>query len=195
VYLRPFRLADRPVTNASTSRFSTAGGYRDAAPWLSEGWRAVQERGWPGAAVLGARGRRLVDADAERLRALDPHAPVTHVSYYEADAYARWRGARLPTEQEWEHAAADAPVRGNFQDDGVFSSAPAPGPTAPDAQMFGDVWEWTQSAYAALPGYRRAGRGRASTTPSSWKLPRTGASAAACSHSCSVGRRAPRQRA
>jgi formylglycine-generating enzyme required for sulfatase activity len=78
------------------------------------------------------------------------------VSYFEADAYARWRGARLPIEQEWEHAAADAPVRGNFQDAGVFH--PLPGRPGEDgiAQLFGDVWEWTQSAYSAYPGFQPA---------------------------------------
>ena len=83
------------------------------------------------------------------LRRLDPPAPVVHLSYYEADAYARWRGSRLPTEQEWERAAADVPVDGNFQERGVFH------PLAGGAglQLFGDAWEWTQSAYAPYPGF------------------------------------------
>ena len=78
------------------------------------------------------------------------------MSYYEADAYARWRGARLPTEHEWEHAAAGAPVRGNFQDTGVFHPLPGCRPSRRPCQMFGDVWEWTQSAYTPYPGYRPA---------------------------------------
>jgi ergothioneine biosynthesis protein EgtB len=144
------------VTNGEYLAFLDAGGYRDAAPWLSEGWRTVQERGWQAPLywerVDGAWWMQTLSGFVP----LDPHAPVTHVSYYEADAYARWRGARLPTEQEWEHAAADAPVRGNFQDDGVFHPLPAPPADGADAQMFGDVWEWTQSAYAPYPGYRPA---------------------------------------
>jgi ergothioneine biosynthesis protein EgtB len=157
VYLRPFRVADRLVTNGEYLEFVDAGGYRDAAPWLSEGWRAVQERGWQAPLYW----ERVDDAwwtqTLSGFLLLDPHAPVAHVSYFEADAYARWRGARLPSEPEWEHAAADAPVLGNFQDGGVFHPLPA----ALDddrtlVQMFGDVWEWTQSAYAPYPGYRPA---------------------------------------
>jgi ergothioneine biosynthesis protein EgtB len=153
VFLRPFRLGDRLVTNGEYLEFIEAGGYRDATPWLSEGWRTVQERAWQAPLywehVDGAWWTQTLSG----FLPLDPHGPVTHVSYYEADAYARWRGARLPSEPEWEHAAADAPVRGNFQDTGVFHPLPAAAEGGL-GQIFGDAWEWTQSAYAPYPGYR-----------------------------------------
>jgi ergothioneine biosynthesis protein EgtB len=156
VYLRPFRIGDRLVTSGEYLEFVDAGGYRDAAPWLSEGWRAVQERGWQAPLYW----ERVDDAwwtqTLSGFLPLDPHAPVAHVSYFEADAYARWRGARLPSEPEWEHAATDAPVVGNFQDAGVFHPLPSPATDGALAQVFGDVWEWTQSAYAPYPGYRAA---------------------------------------
>jgi ergothioneine biosynthesis protein EgtB len=81
---------------------------------------------------------------------------VTHVSWFEADAYARWRGVRLATEAEWEHAARDLPITGNFQETGLYHSLPAPGANGDLQQMFGDVWEWTQSPYTPYPGYRPA---------------------------------------
>ena len=155
VYLRPFRLGDRLVTNGEYLEFIEAGGYRDAAPWLSEGWRTVQERGWQAPLYWEHIDGAWWTQTLSGFLPLDLHGPLSHVSYYEADAYARWRGARLPSEQEWEHAAADAPVRGNFQDTGAFHPLPATGKEGL-AQLFGDVWEWTQSAYAPYPGYRPA---------------------------------------
>jgi ergothioneine biosynthesis protein EgtB len=154
VYLRPFRLADRPITNREFLEFVDAGGYRDAAPWLSEGWRTVQERGWCAPLYWERVDSSWFMQTLSGFLPLDLHAPVTHVSYFEADAYARWRGRRLPTEQEWEHAATALPVRGNFQDDGLFHPQPASSGDDGPRQMFGDVWEWTQSAYAPYPGYR-----------------------------------------
>jgi ergothioneine biosynthesis protein EgtB len=157
VHLRAFRLADRLVTNGEYLQFVDAGGYRTAAHWLSEGWRTVQERGWSAPLYWEFRDGAWWTQTLSGPLPVDPHAPVTHVSYLEADAYARWRGARLPTEPEWEHGAAGAPVRGNLQEAGIFH--PLPGPAAGDhalAQLFGDAWEWTQSAYAPYPGYRTA---------------------------------------
>ena len=158
VLLHPHSLADRPITNAEWQAFLDDGGYRDPALWLSDGWAWVQrdgieaplywrrdgEGGWLGFALDG-------------LQPLHPAAPVSHISYYEADAFARWAGARLPTEAEWESAAAaHDPESGNQLD--------AAGPVRPRAardsaglrQMFGDVWEWTGSAYLAYPGFRPA---------------------------------------
>jgi ergothioneine biosynthesis protein EgtB len=154
VYLRPFRLADRPVTSGEYLHFIDAGGYDTATLWLSEGWRAVQEHAWRAPLYWERRDGAWFTQTLSGLLPLDSHAPVTHVSYFEADAYARWRGVRLPTEQEWEHAATAAPIVGNFQDSGVFHPLPAAGHDGALAQLFGDVWEWTRSAYAPYPGYR-----------------------------------------
>jgi ergothioneine biosynthesis protein EgtB len=156
VYLSPFRLADRPVTSGEYLEFVEAGGYHTAAPWLSEGWRVARERGWTAPLYWEQRDGAWWTQTLSGPRPLDPHAPVVHVSYFEADAYARWRGRRLPTEAEWEHAAAGAPVHGNLQETGVFHPLPEAAATGPLAQLFGDVWEWTQSAYAPYPGYRAA---------------------------------------
>jgi ergothioneine biosynthesis protein EgtB len=154
VYLQPFRIADRLVTNGEYLEFIDAGGYRTAPLWLSEGWRTVQERGWQAPLYWEHRDGAWWTQTLSGLLPLDPYGPLAHVSYFEADAYARWRGLRLPTEQEWEHAAAGEPIRGNFQEAGVFH--PVPLPATGGGQMFGDVWEWTQSAYAPYPGYRTA---------------------------------------
>jgi ergothioneine biosynthesis protein EgtB len=134
------------------------GGYRDAAVWLADGWEKIRSAGW---------NRPLCwSADLEReftlggWRPIDPHAPACHVSYYEADAFARWAGARLPTEVEWELAAADAPVEGNLLDAGFIQPAPAPLPPrdgTPVAQgirqLWGDVWEWCASSYGPYAGF------------------------------------------
>ena len=152
VLLQPHALANRPVSNAEFRDFIDDGGYRTPALWLSEGWARAQAEGWHAPLYWDDD-----HAHAFTLRgicAIDPHAPVVHVSYYEADAYARWAGARLPTEAEWEHAAATRPMRGNFVEADVLQ------PTAPVSndrelqQMFGDVWEWTASAYTPYPGFR-----------------------------------------
>jgi ergothioneine biosynthesis protein EgtB len=155
VFLRPFHIADRPVTNGEFLAFMEAGGYREPTLWLSEGWRTVQERSWQ-APLYWERADGAWSAQTlSGLLPIDPHAAVTHVSYYEADAYARWRGTRLPLEQEWEHAAAGVAIGGNLQESGIFHPLSAPAAEGL-AQVFGDVWEWTQSAYAPYPGYRAA---------------------------------------
>ena len=151
--LGPYQLATRLVTNAEYLEFVDAGGYRDWRWWTAEGWRLVGERGWQ--APLYWR-HEDDDWDVYTFAGavpLDPAAPVTHVSWFEADAYARWRGVRLPTETEWEHAAGDLPITGNFQDAGIYQPLPS-GDGSDLRQMFGDAWEWTQSAYLPYPGYR-----------------------------------------
>jgi ergothioneine biosynthesis protein EgtB len=155
-YLGRRALASRPVTNGEFAAFIADGGYRRPELWLSEGWD------WRNANAVDAPLYWEGDGAARRafsLRGvlpLQPSAPVCHVNLFEADAYARWAGARLPTEAEWEHAAAQAPIDGHFADDGVFDPRPAPAAGARLAQLFGDVWEWTQSAYAPYPGFRPA---------------------------------------
>jgi ergothioneine biosynthesis protein EgtB len=150
--IRDLELASRPVTNAEFRNFIDAGGYRDAALWLSDGWGWVQQEGID---------RPLYwDEPLEReftlsgWQPVDPHAPVCHVSLYEADAYARWAEARLPTEFEWETAAARVTIDGNFADSGVLRPLPSRENGDKLHQVFGDVWEWTASSYAPYPGFQ-----------------------------------------
>jgi ergothioneine biosynthesis protein EgtB len=125
------------------------GAYRDPALWLSDGWSTVNERGWTRPLYWSEDLGHEFTLGGER--AIDPNAPVTHVSFYEADAYARWAGARLPTEEEWEDAAAGRPVAGNFVESRYWQPVPA---TGGNEQFFGDNWEWTASSYAPYPGFR-----------------------------------------
>jgi len=152
-FVEPFRLADRLVTNGEYQAFIDAGGYRDPALWLSDGWAQVQSQGWRAPLYWEELDGQWHETTLGGRRALNPAAPVCHVSYFEADAYARWAGRRLPTEFEWEHAAAGRPVHGHFADDGRLHPQPASG-EGPLEQLFGDCWEWTASAYLPYPRYR-----------------------------------------
>ncbi len=153
VFTRAYALAQRPVSNREYRGFIDDGGYRTASLWLSEAWARIQSDGWA---------RPLYwSEDCEQqftlagLRDIDPHAPVCHLSYYEADAFARWAGARLPTEAEWERAAGTTQpsAHDNFiERDALHPQAAHTGDGL--RQLFGDVWEWTSSAYTAYPGYR-----------------------------------------
>jgi ergothioneine biosynthesis protein EgtB len=154
-FLEPFRLARRGVTAGEYLRFVEDGAYRQPELWLSDGWTAVQERGWtaPQYWDLGSDGWSEFTLEGTQPIRLD--APVSHVSYYEAEAFARWAGARLPTEAEWETMAAGCPIAGNFLESGALGPRRADGDAAgPPAQMFGDVWEWTASAYLPYPRFR-----------------------------------------
>jgi ergothioneine biosynthesis protein EgtB len=153
-WLAAFELASRPVTNREYLTFLEAGGYDAPEPWLAEGWDAVRREDWRAPAYWERLDGAWLEYTLGGLRPLDLDAPVCHVSYYEADAYARWAGARLPEEAEWEVAAATASGFGHFADDGVLHPAPAPPAGPAPAQLLGDVWEWTRSAYAPYPGYR-----------------------------------------
>ena len=155
VWLEPFELADRLVTNAEWLAFMADGGYRRPELWLSEGWAVCRAEGWD-APLYWREGEDGWSAmTLHGLRPLDPAAPVAHVSFYEAEAYAAWAGARLPTEAEWEHAAQDMPIAGNFLGSGRLEPV-APPPGAGLRQMFGDLWSWTRSAYQPYPGFRPA---------------------------------------
>ena len=145
--LQPHALADRLVTNGEWLDFMRDGGYRSAALWLADGWGAVKTQSWDAPLYWEPRDGGWLQMCLYGLQPVDPAAPVTNVSYYEADAYARWSGKRLPTEFEWEHAAAGKPVVEPAH------LAPVAG-TAGDPQLYGQVWQWTQSAYLAYPGYK-----------------------------------------
>jgi len=148
--LIPYRLSNVLVTNGEWMEFIEAGGYREEKHWLSDGWQYGQANDWQAPLYWEKREGQWWSMTLSGMQPLDPHAPVAHVSFYEADAFARFRGKRLPTEFEWEHAAASLdPATGNFRESGLLRPA-----SSPDTQMFGDVWEWTASAYAPYPGYR-----------------------------------------
>jgi ergothioneine biosynthesis protein EgtB len=169
VYLRPYALANRLVTHGEWAEFIADGGYAEPRWWLSAGWDWVQAQGigaplyWHADSAVAGRWHCYT---LHGLVPLDPHTPVTHISLYEADAYARWRsasdagcrGARLPTEAEWEHAAAPLEATGLAQGNFAESRALHPMPVSADApglvQLYGDCWEWTASSYSPYPGYR-----------------------------------------
>jgi ergothioneine biosynthesis protein EgtB len=156
VWLEPYRLATGLVTCGDWLEFMAAGGYAEPGVWLSDGWAQVQANGWQAPLYWW----REDDGEWRHYtlygpRRVHPAEPVCHVSFYEADAFARWSGARLPTELEWEVAARAQPLTGTFQEAGVFH--PRPAATGEGlAQVYGEVWQWTASPYVGYPGYRPA---------------------------------------
>jgi ergothioneine biosynthesis protein EgtB len=154
VYLEAFELANRPVSCGEYVQFINDGGYRRPELWLSDGWDTCQREGWRAPLYWKQAGNDWALMTLSGRRKVDPREPVCHVSYYEADAFARWAGARLPREEEWELAATGQGVRGNFLESGRFHPAPGAAFTgSKPQQLFGDVWEWTSSPYLAYPGY------------------------------------------
>jgi ergothioneine biosynthesis protein EgtB len=155
VYLEDFRLASRLTTNGEFLEFMEDGGYQRPELWLSDGWDAVQANHWE-APLYWERGQSgWTNFTMGGVRDVRPAEPVCHVSFYEADAFARWAGARLPREAEWEIAARELPVEGNLMESRRFQPLPARA-GAQLTQMYGDVWEWTASPYAPYPGFRPA---------------------------------------
>ncbi len=158
--LRDYSLQNRLVTNREYLAFIDDGGYLKPESWLSMGWGAVQENEWSAPLYWIRKDDGWFEFTLSGVRPLDLDAPVCHVSYFEADAYARWSGNRLPTEFEWENAASGVEIDGNFADSLTFHPVAASDSGASNSagatpkQLFGDVWEWTSSAYAAYPGYQ-----------------------------------------
>jgi ergothioneine biosynthesis protein EgtB len=153
VLLAPFRLADRPVVNFEWLQFMEDGGYDAPSLWLSDGWTIVNRERWLAPLYWEQCDGQWFCMTLEGLQPVDPAAPVTHVSYFEAQAFAQWAAGRLPTEFEWEAAAQTTSREAND----LGSDALRPLPASSGAglkQMFGDVWEWTASAYLPYPGYR-----------------------------------------
>ena len=152
----PFALANRLVTNGEYLEFMEAAGYSRPEFWLSLGWTTVNEQRWRAPLYWEERDGAWWNFTLSGLRAVNEAEPVTHISYFEADAYANWAGARLPTEFEWECVTADLPIIGNFVDDERFHPAPVSSTTRDGElhQIYGDAWEWTRSAYLPYPGYR-----------------------------------------
>jgi ergothioneine biosynthesis protein EgtB len=158
VWLEDFEMASHPVTHGDFLNFIEDGGYRRPELWLSAGWDLVRARGWEAPEYWARRDGVWHTFTLHGEVPVDPNTPICHVSFFEAEAFARWARARLPGEAEWEVAARGVPAAGNFLESGALHplalrEAPADGALA---QAFGDVWEWTRSEYGPYPGYRPA---------------------------------------
>ena len=153
--LHPYALADRTVTNGEWAAFIADGGYREPRWWLADGWAWLKAEGVTAPLYWEQRDGAWTRFGLDGRRAVDPAAPVTHVSFYEADAYAAWAGARLPTEAEWEAVASARDPAGGNQMDAAGAVEPRPA-AAPGGGLFGDVWEWTGSAFRPYPGFKAA---------------------------------------
>jgi len=159
ILVQPYRIASRPVTNGEYLEFMQDKGYRRPELWLSDGWDTVCGQAWNSPLYWEQHDGEwmqfaLNGNEGPLLRKVNPAEPVCHISFFEADAYARWRGARLPNEYEWEIAAVRTPAKGTLLEDHVFH--PQPARAVGFQQLFGDVWEWTASAYLAYPGFKPA---------------------------------------
>ena len=171
VFLQPFSLANRLITNAEWLEFIQDGGYQNSMLWLSDGWAMCQKENWQaplywqnmsdcqklGPPKLGAQKQKAeyFQFGLDGMRPLKSDAPVCHISFYEADAFARWKGKRLPKEHEWELAASQIEVSGNFLESDIGRPLPAKN-TNKLSQLYGDVWEWTQSSFSPYPGFEPA---------------------------------------
>ncbi len=153
--VEPYEIANRLITNGEYLQFMNDGGYETPTLWLSDGWATIQEHGWKAPLYWTERDGGWEVFSLSGSRDLRPDEPVTHLSYYEADAFSRWCGVRLPSEAEWELAAGGHLKEGNFMESGLFHPRPRNGAGPTDMiQLFGDVWEWTNSPYTRYPGYQ-----------------------------------------
>jgi ergothioneine biosynthesis protein EgtB len=153
-YIHPFKLASRLVTNGEYQEFMESGAYNDPKLWLDEGFALIAEENWNAPKYWKSVDGVWHHFTLNGLEKVDPNEPVIHISYFEADAYARWKGCRLPTEQEWEVAAEIEKIDGSFVDAGHLHPVAESYKPEGFSQMFGEVWQWTSSAYAAYPGYK-----------------------------------------
>ena len=155
IFLEAFELASRPITNGEYLAFIGDAGYSRPELWLSDGWATLQQEQWRAPLYWEQHDGEWQVFTLSGLQTLSRNEPICHVSFFEADAYARWAGARLPTEAEWEIAAAALQIEGNFMEDECLHPTPAPSSVGVGAaQIFGDVWEWTASPYTPYPGYQ-----------------------------------------
>ncbi|MBT2572053.1 ergothioneine biosynthesis protein EgtB [Planococcus sp. ISL-110] len=155
VWLEPFKLATEPVTNGEYLEFIEAGGYEQPEHWLSDGWAIVKKNHWKAPLYwLKNEQDKWGIFTLGGVKNLDLNEPVCHVSFYESDAFSRWKGKRLPTEAEWEHASQGIAINGNTLEQAVYQPVPMNNESAraPLSKMFGDVWEWTSTAYSSYPG-------------------------------------------
>ncbi|HTL28117.1 MAG TPA: ergothioneine biosynthesis protein EgtB, partial [Tepidisphaeraceae bacterium] len=156
-FVQPFQFASRLVTNGEYRAFMEDKGYERADLWLSMGIATVKQEDWHAPLYWIRQDGQWMNHTLSGLRPVADDEPVTHLSYFEADAFARWAGARLPSEAEWEVASQRVPMDGNFVENGIYHPAPPPNSESRNTdlqQMFGDVWEWTRSAYLPYPGYQ-----------------------------------------
>ena len=153
-FLEPFALASRLVTNGEYLEFIEDGGYDRATLWMSAGWAKREADRWSEPFYWERRDGEWWTFTLSGMRRVDPFEPVCHLTWFEADAFARWASARLPREDEWEVAARGLDVAGNFVESGRLHPAPLGANARGLSQMFGDVWEWTASDYSPYPGYR-----------------------------------------
>lgn len=152
-YIHDFKLANRLVTNGEYMEFMKSGAYEDPKVWLDEGFSTVRDKNWDSPLHWKKVDGEWYQFTLSGLEKIDLNDPVTHVSYFEADAYARWKGYRLPTEQEWEVASESVPVEGHFADAEYLQPIALQTANEGLLQMFGEIWQWTQSSYAPYPGY------------------------------------------